>query len=247
LIAAVRWRAAARGIDYGELMVRVQPTRLALRIALVRVQQDTVAWRIEPARTGVLRGARWSIADTPAEALLAFNGGQFSGREPWGWIVSDSVELRAPAHGPLSAAFVVDDDGAHIVPFSVLAGYRGTTRPLLAIQSYPTLLWRDGVIPHELRAAGRGVDLEHRDGRFAICTQRDGSTLLALTRTNFPGVLAAMPLGLTTPEMAALMGALDCDVAVSLDGGISAQLMVRGPQGASWPGIRNVPLALVAF
>jgi exopolysaccharide biosynthesis protein len=51
--------------------------------------------------------------------------------------------------------------------------------------------------------------------------------------------------------MAALMGALGCRDAVLLDGGISGQLLLRGPSAGrdaqAWRGIRRVPLGLVAL
>jgi hypothetical protein len=61
------------------------------------------------------------------------------------------------------------------------------------------------------------------------------------------GAMDFVPFGLTTPEMAALMGALGCRQAVALDGGISSQLLIRDPVGHtySWRGLRNVPLGLV--
>jgi hypothetical protein len=48
--------------------------------------------------------------------------------------------------------------------------------------------------------------------------------------------------------MAALMGALGARQAMLLDGGISAQMLVRDARGAarSWRGVRRVPLGLVA-
>jgi len=45
------------------------------------------------------------------------------------------------------------------------------------------------------------------------------------------------------------MGALGASDAVMLDGGISAQLLLRDPARAKtlrWPGLRKVPLALIA-
>jgi hypothetical protein len=56
-----------------------------------------------------------------------------------------------------------------------------------------------------------------------------------------------MPFGLTTPEMAAVMGALGCRHALLLDGGISGQLLVRETGGSvrSWAGTRRVPMGLV--
>ena len=59
-------------------------------------------------------------------------------------------------------------------------------------------------------------------------------------------MLSNIPLGLTTPEMAAVMGALGASSAVLLDGGISSQMMIRGPDGAEkWTGWRRVALGLV--
>jgi hypothetical protein len=63
------------------------------------------------------------------------------------------------------------------------------------------------------------------------------------------GALSNLPFGLTTPEMAAVMGALGTSRAVLLDGGISSQMLVREANGArrAWRGIRQVPLGLVAM
>jgi hypothetical protein len=71
---------------------------------------------------------------------------------------------------------------------------------------------------------------------------------VALTRFDALGEsLGRVPFGLTTPEMAAVMGGLGCRHALLLDGGISGQLMVRRADGSvrSWPGTRSVPLGLV--
>jgi uncharacterized protein YigE (DUF2233 family) len=117
-------------------------------------------------------------------------------------------------------------------------------------QSFPTLLDGDGAVPQMLRASGSGVDLTHRDARLAIGTLRDGTVLIAMTRFDvFGPTLGAVPFGLTTPEMAAFMGALGCNRAVMLDGGISAQMQLRDAKGAwrRWPGWRRVPMGLVAL
>jgi exopolysaccharide biosynthesis protein len=106
------------------------------------------------------------------------------------------------------------------------------------------------VIPRPLREAGLGVDLEHRDARLALGLDRDGMLLIAITRfEGLGGVLSNLPFGLTTPEMAALMGALGCRRAMLLDGGISSQLRLKHPDGETlaWRGIRQVPLGLVVL
>lgn len=116
-----------------------------------------------------------------------------------------------------------------------------------AFQSYPALLLDDGRVPDLLCEPGRLVDLGHRDIRLAICELGDNRILLALTRFDGLGrVFGALPLGLTLPETAALMGALGCRRAVSLDGGLSAQLLVRPEAGPArrWTGWRHVPVGI---
>jgi exopolysaccharide biosynthesis protein len=93
------------------------------------------------------------------------------------------------------------------------------------------------------------VDGRHRDSRLALGMLRDGQLLFALTRVATPGgTFDVLPLGPTAPEMVALMGALGCRDAVLLDGGISGQMLARDAHGRTlrWPGLRHVPLALIA-
>lgn len=117
-----------------------------------------------------------------------------------------------------------------------------------AFQTYPTLLVGDGEVPLMLRD-GEAIDRAHRDARLAIGLDREGRLLIALTRLDvaLPGA-DRIPLGLTVPEMAAVMGSLGARQAALLDGGISAQLRLREADGTvrNWRGLREVPLALVA-
>jgi hypothetical protein len=162
--------------------------------------------------------------------------------------VTGGVERRPPGAGPLAMALAFGEDGApRWIPAdsSAHVPHAGLRE---AFQSYPVVLRRGGTVPRPLRVPGSGVDLRHRDARLGICSLRDGRLLIALTRFDaLGGTLGALPFGLTTPEMAAVMGALDCEVAMLLDGGISAQLRVRDAAGRthSWPGLRRVPLGLI--
>lgn len=75
---------------------------------------------------------------------------------------------------------------------------------------------------------------------------RDGRVLVALTRfEGLGGALSVLPFGFTTPEMAAVMGALGATRAVLLDGGISGQLRVRDGGVREWDALRKVPLGLL--
>ena len=164
--------------------------------------------------------------------------------------MQEGRERRTPGVGPLSMAVAADGGAIDLVPAARLPAYRAARRPQAAFQSYPTLLDGDGTVPDALRAAGRGVDVAHRDSRFAIGRLRDGRILLALTRVgDGDGTLGELPLGLTVPEMAALMGALGCAQAVSLDGGISGQLLARDDAGRThaWRAWRKVPVGMVVY
>ncbi|MGE5232112.1 MAG: phosphodiester glycosidase family protein [Deltaproteobacteria bacterium] len=243
----VRWRRAARGLEWGEFSLAGAGEASRLRVIVVRLEPRALAFRlIKPADEPGLAG-RWDIGQAPPGAVLALNAGQFLD-QPWGWLVQDGVERQPPGRGPLAPAVVLDTSGAvRLVPPDSLEDARAGARH--AFQSYPTLLEGDGEIPHALREAGSGVNLTHRDARLALGELRDGRILVAMTRfEGLGGMLANLPFGLTTPEMAAVMGALGARRAVLLDGGISSQLLIKdGDVTRRWPGWRRVALGLVAF
>ena len=240
----VAWRPASPGLEWGELQLRGASEAWRTRVIVVRLDPRQVELSLVPAFT---RSESWTVADADSAAILALDAGQFRGSLPWGWVVSQGTEVLAPEYAPLAAAVVVDGSGAvRIVAPDSVAGEREHGRVREAFQSYPMLL-QDGVIPAPLREDGRGVDLGHRDSRLAIGTLTDGRVVVALTRFDALGAsLDRIPFGLTTPEMAAVMGALGCRQSVMLDGGISGQLMLRDSDGSTrrWPGTRKVPLGL---
>jgi hypothetical protein len=246
---AIRWRPLRSGLEWGEL--RLAGAGEAWRVRVIAVRLDPARVRlalVSPARRRP--GNHWTIDSAPPAAALALNAGQFRGDAPWGWLVRDGAEEAPPGVGPLAAAVVVDSAGpVRIVPPDSIGAERARG-PRLAFQSYPALLGGDGDVPEPLRRAGLGVDLTHRDARLALGILRDGRVLVALTRfEGLGGALSNLPFGLTTPEMAAVMGALGCRRAVLLDGGISSQMLIRNAAGEThaWNGLRNVPLGLVAL
>ena len=251
LAGAIRWRAGAPGVEWGELRLAGDGEAWRLRVIVVRVDPRRVRLSLAAARDGA-RGT-WTVDSAGAHAVLALNAGQFGGATPWGWLVHAGREYRPPGRGPLAPAVVIDTAGrVRLVPADALDDLRDSLRAAPgsvreAFQSYPALLAR-GAVPGPLRAPGRGVDVAHRDARLALGTLADGRVLVALTRFDaLDGALDAVPFGPTVPEMAAVMGALGARDAVLLDGGISAQLLVRDAQGTArrWPGLRRVPLGLV--
>jgi hypothetical protein len=250
---AVEWHSVDEGVEVGELRLSGSGEAWRVRVILVRVDPTLVRFQLDSGFENGLQRAAWTIDRAPAAALVAFNAGQFSGSLPWGWVVLRGREFLPPGHGPLSTAVSIDTAGVlRWSPPDSIPSLRRARGVAAAFQSYPTLLEGDGDVPLALRPDSHiaGVSLDHGDSRLAIGTLRDGRVLVALTRFDgLDGFLDAIPLGLTTPQTAALMGALGCGRAVMLDGGISSQLLVRGSAGGvqRWPGIRHVPLGLVAL
>ncbi len=237
-------QSVAAGVTVEE--IRLGGSGEAFRTTLVVVRMVPRAVRLE-LDTAFDHGQRnWTIARAPRTAVLAVNAGQFEAHLPWGWVRLRGRDFLAPGRGPLVSAVSVDSAGRLTL---VHGGGIAPARAVWGFQSYPTLL-AGGAVPAPLLGPGRGIDVAHRDARLAIGTCADGSVVVAMTR--FAGLgerLGLLPLGLTTPEMAAVMGLLGATDAVLLDGGISAQLMVQQPTGwrRAWPGLRAVPLALLAY
>ena len=261
LLASLQWKQARNGISYAEMPIRGDGEAWRTRAIIARIDPAQVRFALDTgfrySRNGngaVMRGARWRSQDAATRAILAVNAGQFYttilGTLPWGWVVLNGREWRAPGVGPLSSAVVFDSAGrVRLLPPSEFGAPARAHGVLAAFQSFPTLLDGDGVVPEALRTPG-AIDLTHRDARLAIGVQRDGTVLLVMTRFDLLGpALGAVPFGLTTPEMSALMGALGCARAVMLDGGISAQMQLRDADGAlqRWPGWRRVPMGLVVM
>jgi hypothetical protein len=241
----VLWQPGSTGVEWGELRLRGSSEAWRTRVVVVRLDPRQVNLSLVPAFT---RDEAWTIAAVDRDVTVALDAGQFRGSLPYGWVVSRGRELLAPEYAPLAGAVVVEVSGnvRVVAPDRVLSERkRGVAQE--AFQSYPMLL-QGGSVPLPLREPGSGVNLDHRDARLALGTLPDGRVLIVLTRFDVLGEsLGRIPFGLTTPEMAAVMGALGAGDALLLDGGISGQLLLRTREGTvrSWPGTRSVPLGLV--
>ena len=242
-----RWQRAGAGLD--RLTVDISGGGEGWRTEVVALRIDPRVLRFSLRRRVDDGAAAWTVDEAPAAAVVALNAGQFTGATPWGWLVTGGTELHSPGRGPLTVAMAWNEanqlqwlDQDEIEP----ARRRGDV--VEAFQSYPALLDRDGDVPPALTDERLGVDVTHRDGRLAIGTLPDGRLIIALTRFHGLGPLSPpVPLGLTLAEMAEVMRGLGCRRALALDGGVSAQLMVRdNGDRIFWRGWRKVPLGLVA-
>lgn len=250
LVGGAGWQPVVPGVWYREVPMARSGLLAPVRAVAVRIDPRRVSFSLEPAAAdGAASRRPWTIDSIGDLVSVAFNAGQFGGAGSWGWVVRDGVEDQPPGTGSVVMAFAVDSAGtASLIEQSELPARRGHVR--LAFQSYPALLVGDGLLPRELRAPGRGVDLDHRDSRLALGIHADGSIIVVLTRFTGlgSGVGGTLPWGPTVPEMAAYMRSLGCRRAVLLDGGVSGQLALRGADGTlrRWPNWRVVPLGLVA-
>lgn len=250
LASAIRWRAASPGIEWGDAELSASGEGWRTKLVVVRIDPARHRFALQLGQ-GMSFAPNWAVDSAGDSALVAVNAGQFGRMLPWGWLVMAGRELAPPGFGPLSMAVVFDSSGAvRFIDADSIAGARASGRIANAFQSYPTLLVGDGDVPALLRTDTSSViDLAHRDSRVAIGAMRDGRIVIAITRFNALGDAAAkVPFGLTVPEMAALMGALGCRRAMSLDGGISGQLAVReGGTLRKWTAWRYVPLGLLVL
>ena len=238
------WQPVRPGVWYRETRMAAGGPLAVVAAVAVRIDPRSASFSLD-APAG---NPTWTIDDIGAAGVVAFNAGQFRAGGSWGWVVREGVELQPPGDGSVVMSFVVDSAGVpSLIEQSELAARRGHVR--LAFQSYPALLLGDGALPRELEAAGRGVDLDHRDSRLALGLRDDGSIIVLLTRFSGlgSGVGGTLPFGPTVREMAAYMRSLGCRRAVLLDGGVSGQLALRARDGTlrRWANWRSVPLGLV--
>lgn len=222
------------------------PNKVSVRIVAVDVDPTRIAMSLELARNGN-ELLPWSLDIAPLDAQLAMNAGQFTDEGPWGWVVHRGREWQEPRRGPLSGALVVDSAGRmRIATAASIDSVRAAGGIQEAFQSFPLVLER-GRAPRVLCDPTTTLDREHRDIRLALGVRSDGHVLIALSRYDGVGRFAErLPIGPTTMEMAEIMRRLGAVDALMLDGGLSAQLLIReGSVTNRWEGLRRVPLAFV--
>lgn len=245
---ALRWRPLQAGLSWTDFQVRAGSWKLPIRVVVARIQPDAFDLRLALATTSNRMTGVWNVDSVPRAAAIAFNAGQFKETGPWGWLVMHARELRHPGYGPLSAGIAIDSSGAvRWLDHTELVKARTDSRIAFAFQSYPVLL-HNGRAPL-LLFSSNDVDRKHRDARLILGQMADGSLVIALTRYDaLGGVTQRLPIGLTVPEAVVMMQSLGARNAVMLDGGISAQLMLRDSSGTAqvWKGLRNVPLGFIA-
>ena len=245
---SLQWDSLQPGLALSEFTLEAGRAGFDLRIIVARIDPEQFSFSlVQSTRANKMTGA-WNVDTAPASAALAINAGQFKETGPWGWVVLDGVERRSPGYGPLSVGIAFDTAGKiHWIPFRHLEKRRDDRKLHFAFQSYPLLLY-DGAVPRLARRSDL-VDAKHRDIRLMLAQTATGELLIILTRYDGLGNAGSrIPIGLTVPESIELARRLGARRAVMLDGGVSAQMLVRDRTGRAraWKGMRDVPLALIA-
>jgi hypothetical protein len=242
------WQTLQPGIQLTEFTVAAGRLGADVRIIAVRAEPQQFDFSlVQQTKANRMTGA-WTVDVAPEDAALALNAGQFKETGPWGWLVMEGEERRDPGFGPLSVGVVLDSAGdIRWIPFARLQRAQRERSVRFAFQSYPVLLF-DGLVP-ALPASAELLDRDHRDARLILAQDQSGRLLVLLTRYDGLGpATGRVPIGLTVPESIVVAAAIGARHAVMLDGGVSAQLLVRAQDGTArvWKGMRAVPLALIA-
>jgi len=240
LARAVRWEDERPGLRAGSFDVRASGGLLVNRVAIVEI--DPARYRFELAAAGHFapRAADAWMADSGV--IAAVNTGLFRrGGSPEGLVVIDGVRHGRRAAW-LDAAVAVEDGRLELLP------PRATDSLGAGASAFQVLPWlvREGRVAFGA-TSGLRLSRTHRDRRLTLCLGADGLVRLLLSNFEVFGEPAGtIPVGLTIPEQATIAAAAGCTAAVALDGGISAQLVVRFPRRLRrMPGWREVPLMML--
>jgi hypothetical protein len=242
LDAAIAWRELQPGLRVGDFEVRVAGGRLHNSVAVVELDPS----RFHLALAADSPWARSSAEDwlrRDSSIVLAVNTGLFRDNgTPQGLVLLRGTRRSALA-GWLDAVVVLENGAPRLTD---VAGALSLDPAASAFQTLPWLV-RSGRVAFGA-TSGRRLSRTHRDRRISLCLGDDGLVRIALSNFEVFGANAGrIPVGLTIPEQAAIAAGLGCRDAVALDGGISAQLAVRGSSRIiRMPGWRRVPLMMVA-
>ncbi len=240
LAAAIRWEDRRPGLRIGSFEVRASGGLLANSVAVVEIDPARYRFSLAAAPGFSPHAADAWLADSGVAA--AVNTGLFRPDDtPRGLVVLDGARYGRRADW-LDAAVILDAGRLRVAgPRALDSLGRGSS----GFQVLPWLV-RDGRVALGV-SSGVRLSRTHRDRRLTLCLGGDGLVRLLLSNFEvFGGAAGTIPVGLTIPEQAIVAAAAGCRDAVALDGGISAQLVVRFPSRVRrMPGWREVPLMML--
>jgi hypothetical protein len=240
LARAIRWDDEQPGLRAGSFEVRAAGGLLVNSIAIVEIDPARYRFSLAAAPGFAPRAADAWMADTGLSA--AVNTGLFrKDGAPQGLVLLDGVRFGQRAEW-LDAVVAIEDGRPRLIPSRAADSL---TAGASAFQVLPWLV-RAGRVSFGA-TSGLRLSRTHRDRRLTLCLGPDGVVRLLLSNFEVFGQPAGtIPVGLTIPEQATIAAAAGCAEAVALDGGISAQVVVRFPRHVRrMPGWREVPLMML--
>ena len=241
LVAAVRWTDSAPGVRIGAFEIRTAGHLWTNSVAVVELDPGRLRFELAAGPRWERRSADEAMRDSGV--VLAVNTGLFRDDGSPQGLVRLGGERRSAAAGWLDVVVAIEDGSVRVLD---LVGVRALGAGVSAFQTLPWLV-RDGRV---VLGVSSGVRLSrtHRDRRLTLCLGADRLVRFLLSNFEVFGRPAGrVPVGLTIPEQATVAAAAGCRDAVALDGGISAQLAVRGTARLHrMPGWRQVPLLMLA-
>ncbi|MEK7667937.1 MAG: phosphodiester glycosidase family protein [Gemmatimonadota bacterium] len=241
LESAVRWNDRAPGLRVGAFEVRTEGRLWTNSVAVVELDPARLRFELA-ARPGWERHTA-DEAMQDSGVVLAVNTGLFrEDGSPQGLVLLAGARRSALA-GWLDVVVAIEGGALRVLD---VAGARALGADASAFQTLPWLV-REGSVVLGL-SSGVRLSRTHRDRRITLCLGDDGLVRVLLSNFEVFGQAAGrVPVGLTIPEQATIAASAGCRDAVALDGGISAQLAVRGATRLHrMPGWRRVPLLLLA-
>jgi hypothetical protein len=240
LARAIHWDDEQPGLRAGSFEIRVSGGLLVNRVAIVEIDPARYRFSLAAAPGFAPRTADVWMADT--SLIAAVNTGLFrKDGAPQGLVLLDGTLFGQRAEW-LDAAVAIES-GRPLLVSPRAADSLGAGAS--AFQVLPWLV-RGGRVAFGA-TSGLRLSRTHRDRRLTFCLGPDGLVRLLLSNFEVFGEPAGtIPVGLTIPEQATIAAAAGCTDAVALDGGISAQLVVRFPRRVRrMPGWREVPLMML--
>ena len=241
---ATVWRDHAPGLSIGAFEVRTPGHLWTNSVAIVAVDPRVLRFELDAPPGWARRTAEEALRDSGV--VLAVNTGLFRANGTPQGLVLDRGRRRSALAGWLDAVVVVEDGRLRVTDNQGTRALGALGEGASAFQTLPWLV-REGRVVLGVTSGVR-LSRDHRDRRFTLCLDGDGSVRFLLSNFEVFGQAAGrIPVGLTIPEQTVIAAAAGCRDAVALDGGISAQLAVRGSARVHrMPGWRRVPLLLVA-
>lgn len=240
LSRAITWIDEQSGLRLGAFHVRPAGDVWDNSIALLEI--DPARYRFALAtRPG---WERHLVADWMRDlsVVAAMNTGLFrDDGTPYGLVAIDGAR-RNPPTGWLDVLVSIERGTPHL---EGLQRDAPTDSGWSAFQTLPWLV-RGGRVVFSVSSGAR-MSRTHRDRRLTLCLGADGWVRILLSNFEaFGQTVGEIPIGLTIPEQATIAAAAGCIDAVALDGGISAQLFVRGTSKLHrMPGWRKIPLVML--